>query len=149
MQLQGVKRKVVQAILYETIAVLCVSPILALVFDKNMGSTTALSVVLSTLALVWSMVFNAVFEYWEARQSTRGRSAARRLLHAVGFEGGLIILFLPIVSLWLDISWQAALSTNMAMFVFFFIYAYVFQWGFDKVFGLPRSAQTDKLKVDA
>ena len=27
------------------------------------------------------------------------------------------------------------------MFVFFFFYAFAFQWGFDRVFGVPESAQ--------
>jgi len=30
------------------------------------------------------------------------------------------------------------------LFVFFFVYAFAFQWGFDKVFDVPLSAQQAK-----
>ncbi len=147
--MQGIKRKVVQAILYETGAVLCVTPIIAWFFNEEMGSTLLLSVLLSTIALIWNMVFNALFEYWEARQKRRERTLWRRFIHAVGFEGGLIILFLPLVSGWLNISWGAALVTNAAFFLFFFVYAYAFQWAFDKVFDPPLSAQDPLVENDA
>jgi uncharacterized membrane protein len=44
------------------------------------------------------------------------------------------------MSLWLDISWQAAFVANLALLAFFFVYAIGFTWAFDRVFGLPASA---------
>jgi uncharacterized membrane protein len=42
-------------------------------------------------------------------------------LHALGFEGGLVLILLPLVAYWLGISLWAALVTNLALFVFFFV----------------------------
>lgn len=134
-------RRVLQALLYEAIAIAVVGPVLSLAFDKPPTSTFGLAVVLSTVALTWNYLFNWIFERWESRQSVRGRSFARRLAHGAGFEGGLVILLLPVMSLWLDISLTTAFLANLGLLVFFFFYAIAFTWCFDRVFGLPASAR--------
>ncbi|WP_374665335.1 PACE efflux transporter [Ramlibacter sp.] len=134
-------RRVVQAILYEVIAIAFVGPVLSVAFDEPQTSTFGLAVVLSTIALTWNYAFNWVFERWESRQAVRGRSLARRLAHGVGFEGGLAVILIPVMSLWLGISPAAAFVANLGLLAFFFIYAVVFTWGFDRVFGLPASAE--------
>ncbi|MDD1012638.1 PACE efflux transporter [Pseudomonas rubra] len=139
--MQGKTRKVVQAILYETIAVLCVAPVLSWVFDASMAHSTALSLILSAVALAWNMFYNWAFEYWEARQALRTRTFWRRLIHALGFEGGLVLILLPVVAGWLQISLWVALLTNLGLFAFFFVYAFVFQWAFDRLFDVPDSAR--------
>lgn len=133
-------RRIVQAILYEVFAVAFVGPVLGAAFDKPMTSTLSLAVVLSSIALAWNYVFNTLFERWEARQSVRGRSLARRLAHGIGFEGGLVVILVPVMALWLEISPLAAFLANVALLAFFFVYAIVFTWAFDRVFGLPESA---------
>ena len=72
--------------MYEVFAIAFVGPILSFAFDKPQTSTLGLAVVLSSIALMWNYVFNAMFERWEARQSVRGRSFARRLAHGIGFR---------------------------------------------------------------
>ena len=133
-------RRVLQAILYEVFAIAFVGPVLSVAFDKPPSSTIGLAFVLSSIALAWNYVFNAFFERWESRQSVQGRSFARRLLHGVGFEGGLVLILIPVMSLWLNISPVAAFIANLGLLVFFFVYAVVFTWVFDLVFGLPKSA---------
>lgn len=133
-------RRVLQAVLYETFAIAFVGPVLSFAFDKPPTSTLALAFVLSSIALAWNYIFNALFERWESRQSTKGRSFARRLAHGIGFEGGLVILLIPVMSAWLDISPLAAFVANLGLLAFFFFYAIAFTWAFDHVFGLPESA---------
>lgn len=135
-----VTRRIVQAALYEVFAIAFVGPVLSLTFDKPATSTIGLAVVLSSIALCWSYVFNTLFERWESRQVVRGRSFARRLAHGTGFEGGLVVVLVPVMSLWLDISLLSAFLTNLGLMAYFFVYAIVFTWAFDRVFGLPASA---------
>ena len=135
-----ITRRVLQAVLYEVIAIAAVGPALSFAFDESPTSTFGLAVVLSTIALTWNYVFNWLFEKWEARQAVRGRSFARRLAHGAGFEGGLAVILVPVMSLWLGITPAAAFAANLVLLAFFFVYAIVFTWAFDRVFGLPASA---------
>ena len=108
--MQGLKRKVVYVSLFECIAI------------------------------VWNLLFNTLFERWEARQPVRGRSVRRRVLHAIGFEGGMVVFLVPIFAWWFDINLLQALIMDLGLLVFFLFYTFVFNWGFDLVFGLPASA---------
>ena len=133
-------RRVLQAILYEVFAIAFVGPVLSVAFDKPPASTLGLAFVLSSIALGWNYAFNALFERWESRQAIRGRSLARRLAHGTGFEGGLAVILVPVMALWLDISPLNAFLANLGLLAFFFVYAIGFTWTFDRVFGLPESA---------
>jgi uncharacterized membrane protein len=133
-------RRIVQAALYESIAIAVVTPTLALAFSHPPGSAFVLSAVMSTIALAWNYVFNSLFERWEARQVVKGRSLVRRVAHGVGFEGGLAIILMPVMAYWLDISLWAAFVADLGLLAFFFVYTVAFTWAFDKVFGLPASA---------
>ncbi|MDP3759975.1 MAG: PACE efflux transporter [Ramlibacter sp.] len=145
-----ITRRVLQAVLYEVIAIAVVGPVLSLAFDKPQASTFGLAVALATIALTWNYAFNWFFERWESRQAVRGRSFARRVTHGAGFEGGLVVILVPVMSLCLNISLAAAFVTNLGLLVFFFVYAIVFTWAFDRVFGLPASAvKNDFEAVDA
>lgn len=134
------RRRVLQALLYEVFAIAFVGPVLGWAFDKPQTSTLLLAVVLSSIALCWNYVFNALFEKWESRQLVKGRSFARRLAHGAGFEGGLTVLLVPVMAYWLDTSFLTAFLANLGLLAFFFVYAMGFTWAFDKVFGLPQSA---------
>ena len=126
--------------LYEVFAVAFVVPALGLVFNELFGSTLALAASMSAIALAWNCVFNTVFERWEARQAVKGRSLARRLVHGMGFEGGLVVILVPVMATWLGTSWFEAFVADLGLFVFFYVYAIAFTWAFDKLFGLPQSA---------
>jgi uncharacterized membrane protein len=133
-------RRVLQAVLYEFFAIVFVGPILSFVFDKPLSSTMGLAFVLSSIALLWNYAFNALFERWESRQAMRGRSFFRRMAHGLGFEGGLVVMLIPVMAMWLKISAVDAFVANLGLLAFFFIYAVAFTWAFDHVFGLPDSA---------
>lgn len=133
-------RRVVQAVLYEVGAILFVGPVLGVVFDESMGSSLALAALLSTIALAWNYVFNGLFEHWESRQHDRRRTLGRRLAHGAGFEGGLVLLLVPVIAWWLQVSWLHAFIADLGLLAFFFVYAVAFTWCFDRVFGPPASA---------
>ena len=134
-------RRVLQAVLYEAFAIAAVGPAMAWFFDAPLGSSLALSVLLSSIALAWNWVFNGLFERWEARQPVKGRSWRRRLAHGLGFEGGLVVFMVPVMAWWLDTTLWLALVADLGLLAFFFVYAVGFTWAFDRVFGLPASAR--------
>ena len=133
-------RRILQAVLYEVGAIAVVGPVLGFAFGKPASSSFLLALVLSTIALCWNYVFNAAFERWESGQAVKGRSFGRRLAHGAGFEGGLTLILVPVMAVWLDTSFLTAFVTNLGLLAFFFLYAIGYTWAFDKVFGLPKSA---------
>jgi uncharacterized membrane protein len=94
----------------------------------------------SLFAVSWNFSYNALFERWEAKRTTRGRGFGRRVLHAVGFEVGFLAVLLPAAAWWLGISYLHSFALNLGLNIFFLVYTFVFTWCFDRVFGLPASA---------
>jgi uncharacterized membrane protein len=133
-------RRVLQAVLYETIAIGFVGPALAYWFYRSSTTAISLAIFMSAIALGWSYVFNRSFERWEARQTRKGRSILRRVVHSIGFEGGLVVILVPVMAWWLETSLLAAFLADLGVLAFFFLYSFAFTWSFDKLFGLPASA---------
>ena len=138
--LQGVKRRVIYVTLYELIAIAAATLGLALLTGQGAGHSSVVAVAASAIAIVWNIVFNWAFERWEARQPVRGRSVARRVAHAIGFEGGLLLWLVPFIAWWLGVSLWHALLMDLGLLLFFLVYTFVFTWVFDRVFGLPAAA---------
>ena len=134
-------RKVIYAICFETLGVAVASAGLLAMSEASVGQSVSLSVVTATVALCWSYLYNSLFEAWEARQTVRGRSFARRSAHALIFEGGLVLILVPVMAWWWQVGLLEALVYETGLIVLFIAYTYVFTWGFDRIFGLPASAR--------
>lgn len=141
-KLQGVWRRVVYISLYEVLAIALAGLGLMLMSGESLMASGALATATSAVAVVWNLVFNSLFERWEARQAVKGRSVKRRIAHAVVFETGLVLMLVPLIAWWLGIGLWEALVMDLALVVFFLIYTFAFNWAFDAVFGLPASAQS-------
>lgn len=140
-KLQGIWRRVVYISLYEVLAIALAGLGLMLMSGESLVASGALATATSAVAVVWNLVFNSLFERWEARQPVKGRSVKRRVAHAVIFEAGLVLMLVPLIAWWLGIGLWQALVMDMALVVFFLVYTFIFNWVFDAVFGLPASAR--------
>lgn len=140
LSLQGPWRRVIYVTLYELIAIAAATLGLAALTGQGAGHSGVVAVAASAIAVVWNLLFNWAFERWEARQLVRGRSVRRRIAHAIGFEGGLVFTLVPLFAWWFNVSLWQAFVMDLALIVFFLCYTFVFNWGFDRVFGLPASA---------
>ena len=134
-------RKIICAVSFEAGGILLGGAALTLMSDAGAPKSLTLSAFGTGIAMVWSLAFNTMFEAWETRQPTKGRSASRRIAHAVLFEGGLVILLLPATAWWLDTTLWNALTYEAILIAIFLIYAWTFTLAFDTIFGLPSSAK--------
>ncbi|MDM1707585.1 PACE efflux transporter [Thiopseudomonas alkaliphila] len=137
--MQGLKRKLVYVSLFESIAIL-LTTLLLMLLGHDSAHSGAVSVVISVIAVVWNLIWNYSFEAWERRQTVKGRSIQRRVVHAVCFESGLALMTIPLLAWWLSIGVFEALALDIGLLLFFLFYTFVFNWGFDRIFGLPESA---------
>ena len=147
--MQGLKRKIVFVALYEAIAIACITLGLTWLSGQDAGHSSVLAVASSAIAITWNFLYNLLFEAWEARQRTRGRGLARRIAHALGYEGVLVLIGIPLFAWWLDVSLFEALMLNLGFIAFFLVYSFCYNWAFDMVFGLPKSAQAKLAGQDA
>ena len=137
LNLQGARRRLLYVTLFEGLAIAIVTLALLVFTGAGAASAGGLAIGSSAIALGWNLVFNMLFERWERRQPTRGRSAARRVAHAIGFEGGLLLFLVPFFAWWLGVSLWQALVLDIGFLLFFLVYNFVFAWAFDRLFGLP------------
>ncbi|WP_213881510.1 multidrug/biocide efflux PACE transporter [Pseudomonas sp. dw_358] len=122
--------RVFQAACFEGLAILLCTPLFAWITGKafwDMGAVTAANCV---LALGWNVLFNMGFDRLKSRYGWR-QGTALRLLHALAFEGGLIMVGVPLIAWWLSLSLIEALLLDLGVLLFFLPYTYLFFWSYD------------------
>jgi uncharacterized membrane protein len=56
----------------------------------------------------------------------------------VGFEAGLLVLTIPILAWWLDLTLLDALVMDLAMIIYYLFFAYAYNVAYDKLFPLEQ-----------
>ena len=138
--MQGFKRKLVYVTAYELIGMMISALGLALLSGHKPASTGPLAMIITTIAVSWNFIYNYLFEWWESRQTSRVRTFRRRLLHAIGFQLTLVVYLIPLIAWWMNVSLVQAFLLDAALIVIIPCYTFVYNWIFDKLFGLPASA---------
>ncbi|HSP59125.1 MAG TPA: PACE efflux transporter [Halomonas sp.] len=124
------KERMAQSMLFELGGLVLVTPLASLVSGHGLGDIGLLALGLATLAMLWNLVWNRLFDRWVP---TRRRSFLQRLAQALGFESGLLVMTLPVVAWWLEVGWLEAFWLDLGFVVFFLCYAMVFNTAFDAV----------------
>ncbi|PWV55380.1 PACE efflux transporter [Nocardiopsis sp. L17-MgMaSL7] len=141
--MQGLKRKLVYVGGYEVIGFLVGTAVMTALTGSGPATTAPLAIMIATVASLWNMAFNYLFEAWERRQASRERTVGRRVLHAVSFQLTLVCFLIPLIAWWLEITLLQALLLDLVFIVYIPFYTFGYNWAFDKVFGLPSSAIAD------
>ena len=127
-----------QAILFEGIAffLLVTTGLLFLGFSfKDIGVVAVFG---SLVATGWNYAYNLGFDLTLLRlKNSTEKSLPARVIHAVGFEVTMLMIMLPFMMWWLDLSLLPALAYDMSFALFFMIYAFIFTWIYDSVFPAP------------
>lgn len=133
-----VVRRIIYVLSYEVIAIAFVTTALV-VLGFGGGSSGLIAVVSSVVAIIWNFIWNTMFEAWEKRQASQKRTLRRRIVHSLGFEGGLIVFLVPILAWILQVSLVEAFFLELGLLIFFLIYTFIFAWVFDLI--LPPKAR--------
>ncbi|PRY90209.1 PACE efflux transporter [Donghicola tyrosinivorans] len=127
------------ALLFEIIALMIIAPVGAWVFTLPVHQVGIVGAVSAAIAALWNMVYNHLFDHAMMRRyGTTLKSQRIRALHAVLFEGGLLLVLVPFIKFYLDVSWTEAAAMDVATGIFYVLYAYAFNWGYDRLFPLPE-----------
>ena len=126
--------------LFELLLIAFLAPIGALVLERQVLDVGLLAVVLSLKAMLFNLLYNWLFDRWDVRAGRipTKRSFAGRVLHAIGFECGLVMTSLPIVIWWLGLTILQALIMDLAVTSMVVAYTIVFGWCYDRLFPVPQ-----------
>lgn len=126
------------ALSFEIIALLLVVPLAALLMGLPMQDMGVVGVVSATLATLWNMVYNWLFDHALRRLTGTTRKTPRiRVLHAILFEGGLLLVLIPFIAWYLQIGLIPAFLLDAGLAGFYLLYAFAFNWAYDRLFPLP------------
>ncbi|WP_263064649.1 multidrug/biocide efflux PACE transporter [Dickeya dadantii] len=124
------RERMAHAIGFEVMALLICAPIGAWVLGRSILQVGALSIMLSSVAMIWNVVYNSLFDrLWPVSRVRRGLWV--RMGHALGFEGGFILIGLPLAAWMLNITLWQALMVEIGFFLFFLPYTMAYNWLYD------------------
>lgn len=138
--MRGTWDRIRHVILFELIGLVFLIGGGILVGGYEAGALGVIGVVSSLIATAWNYVYNLIFDRAMLRlRGTTIKTHPVRALHAVLFEGGLLVILLPFVAWMLGASlWQAFLF-DVTVAVFYVVYGYAFNWAYDRVFPSPEA----------
>ncbi|MES2069475.1 MAG: multidrug/biocide efflux PACE transporter [Pseudomonadota bacterium] len=120
------------ALLFEVTAIIITAPLLVTVMGISLAHAGTLTLFVSLVAMLWNMVFNILFDhalrYW---QLVRGLKL--RIVHALAFEFGLVLMVVPMAAWWLELSLLDAFLLDIGLILFFLPYTLIFNWVYDSL----------------
>lgn len=126
-----------QVVLFEIGGLLVITPPFVWASGVPAGDSLGLLAVIALIAAIWNAGYNTSFDWIEGRLTGRTadhRPYLMRIAHATGFEGGLVLISLPIVMAWTGMSWLEALVADVGLAIAYVLFAFVFNLGYDRVF---------------
>ena len=140
-RLRSLPDRLRQIALFEAGGLVLITPPYVWLTGQPGGESLALMAALALLASVWNGVYNTAFDWFEGRLTGRPadlRPWLARMLHATGFELGILLMGLPLIVWWTGMSWRAALIADIGLAVAYVAYAFVFNLAYDKVFPIAQ-----------
>ncbi|EGQ9881979.1 TPA: PACE efflux transporter [Vibrio vulnificus] len=120
------------AVAFELLALAIIVPATSLMIGKGASALAIVGIGLSIFTIIWNYIYNQYFDQWFGENRAE-RGLKMRLLHTLGFEGGLIFITIPVISWFLSISLLQALLLEAGFLLFFLFYATGFNWFYDRV----------------
>lgn len=142
--LSPIKRRVLYVTLFEIFAVMLTTFILVVLSGGDTQQSLILAIIIASTAVVWNFIYNTLFEYWEKRKQIKNRTFIIRSIHAIGFEGGLTLVCMPLYMIWYGVGIWMALTMEISLTLAFLVYTFLFTLGFDNIFTLPQQTSPTK-----
>ncbi|THF59448.1 PACE efflux transporter [Pseudothauera rhizosphaerae] len=136
-RLRSLPDRVRQIALFEVGGLVLITPPFAWASGVPLADSAGLLALVALIAALWNAGYNTAFDWAEGRLT--GRTADRRplslrVLHAFGFEGGLLLMSLPVIMGWTGMGWLEALVADIGLALAYVAYAFAFNLSYDRVF---------------
>lgn len=148
--MRDTKDRIRHALSFEIIALVLVTPLGAWAFGLPVAEIGIVAIVSATIATGWNYLYNLLFDHAMLRLAGHVRkSIAVRIVHAVLFEGGLLLILLPFIAWYLSVSLLEAFLMDVSFAAFYLVYTFVFNWVYDLVFPLPDTGPSESAEARA
>ena len=135
--MRSTRDRIRHALLFEAIGLALIIPLGTVLFGLHASEMGVIGIGSAVAATGWNYVYNLGFDHAMQRLVGHTRkSLGLRLVHAVTFEAGLLVILLPPIAWYLGIGLVQAFVMDIAIALFYVAYAFVFNWGYDRAFPL-------------
>lgn len=142
MSMRSFPDRIRHTVMFEVIGLALVIPGGAMLFNLPATHMGVIGVGSATVATLWNFVFNLGFDHAMLRFVGHTRkSLGLRVLHALLFEGGLLVLLLPPMAWYLGMGLWQTFVMDLAIVVFYVVYAFLFNLAYDRVFPVSGNEQ--------
>jgi uncharacterized membrane protein len=142
MSMRSFPDRIRHTVMFEVIGLALVIPGGAMLFNLPATHMGVIGVGSATVATLWNFVFNLGFDHAMLRFAGHTRkSLGLRVLHALLFEGGLLVLLLPPMAWYLGMGLWQTFVMDLAIVVFYVVYAFLFNLAYDRVFPVSGNEQ--------
>ncbi|MBY6197866.1 PACE efflux transporter [Vibrio hangzhouensis] len=125
------KERIFHAVLFEALALAIIIPIASLATGSGSVQLMIVGVGMSAFTVVWNYIYNHWFDKYVSGVRSE-RTVGIRVVHALGFEAGLILFTIPAIAWFLKVSLLTALLIEAGFLMFFFFYTTGFNWLYDR-----------------
>ncbi|PSW22262.1 hypothetical protein C9I98_03085 [Photobacterium sanctipauli] len=122
--------RVFHAVLFEVLAISLSIIGLTIFTHHPVSSLSGTMIAVATIAMIWNMIFNAIFDrFFTGKREERSLKA--RCVQVIGFEGGLLLFTVPIMAWLLSVGLWEAFIMDIGVTLFITAYAFVFNYCYD------------------
>lgn len=133
--MRSVPDRVRHALLFEILALAIVIPVGGYLFNLQESAMSVIGLGSALTATVWNYCYNYLFDHTMLKLfKTTHKTVALRVVHTCLFEGGLQIVLLPAIALYLQTSLAETFSLTLSIALFYLVYAFFFNWAYDRLF---------------
>ncbi|MEG3753903.1 PACE efflux transporter [Psychromonas arctica] len=122
--------RIFHAVLFEVLAVSLAILVLIVFTDHDPASLSGTMIIVATIAMAWNFIYNWCFDRVVTGDKTQ-RTLSLRITHTILFQGGLLIITIPVIALLLAVSLWQALMMDIGVTIFITIYAFFYNLTYD------------------
>jgi len=134
-KIRSTRERLRQTLAFEALGLALVTPLYSAAAHEGLDESFALLALLSAAVMLWSALFNTLFDLVE--QLRWGRAASDRpqlvrVAHAALHEVTSVLVCCPLIYATTELSWSQALAADLGLSSGYAIYGYFFHLAYDR-----------------
>lgn len=133
---RSLRERLVQAVIYEALALSFLTPLYAFVMGVTMHNSLATMSAISLFVVIWSSIYNGIFDRTMWRHTGRApheKTRKLRLLHAGIYELTITLFAVPLIAWSSGKGLWMALAADAGFILLFVVYTYIFYAVYDRL----------------